>query len=351
MSCDGCPALGVYTKILLEDGAGPYDKTSPAPYDWDDESTRLEIIDEGGEKIQKIGRIVGGQGITGKFYRLKSRKRFGGAFFFGTLAMNPSPAYFKALLPYLLGPEDEDEDNLYVPNACLQKFGLLMSRDLGAPWEYQAGVVSGWRLSSQGIEFRERGEPDLLRLEVDMVFNNEMRKDALGVDLEWPEPEPELGSGDSFEPYLWSDAEGRFCIKGAFREVYQFRLEYSNALSIRYANSLVPTSICSTGRLLRLGMVLPWDENHEDLYDQPYTGFPAQLTFVHGAHMTRFKIANLTTPPETPHTANRREIWFENNSEAYGDHVTDTPELTVLNVVDDNATTVAPDTCAPTTAP
>jgi hypothetical protein len=128
MACTGCPALGVFTKILLEDGA--------APYTWDSDSTRLEIVDEGGENIRKHGRIIGGQGITGKHYRLKNRKRFGGYFVFGTIVMNPSPAYFQALLKYILGP-DTDDDGVFIPGPCLDPFGLLLSRDLDPPWEYQ----------------------------------------------------------------------------------------------------------------------------------------------------------------------------------------------------------------------
>ncbi|MCU0872009.1 MAG: hypothetical protein MUE50_06655, partial [Pirellulaceae bacterium] len=289
---------------------------------------------------------VGGQGITGKLYRLKNRKRFGGSFYGGTLVLNPSPAYFATLLPYMLGPLDSGE---YIPVNCLERFGLLLSRDLDPPWEYQAGVVAGWRLSGRGMEYRERGEPDLLRLELDMIFSNETRQTSLGVDLTWPNPEPGLGSGDSYEPYLFSDAEDRLCINGALREMYQFELAYSNMLSIRYAQSLSPSSLCSVGRQLRLGIVMPWDSTNEDLYDQSHVGYQAVLSFVNGNHMTRFTIANLTTPPESPYTRSRREIWFETNGEGYGDHVTDTPELVVINTVGTDATTEAPATCAPTT--
>jgi hypothetical protein len=327
MACTGCPALGVYTKILLEDG--------DADYTFDDESTRLEILDEGGENIRKHGRIIGGQGIIGKHYRLKNRKRFGGHFIFGTIVLNPSAAYFDALLKYMLGP-DTDDDTVFVPEPCLYPFGLLMSRDLGHPWEYQDGVVSGWRLSSQGIEFREQGEPDLLRLEIDMVFKDEKRSNN------WPETLPDLGIGTSYEPYIYDDCNGAFTLKDAVREVYQFQLEYSNMLSIRYANSLTPSSICSTGRMLRLGVVLPWDSTNEDLYEQSHEGFAAQIKFTHGVeatgiHSTQIDIHNLTVPPQSPYTANRREIWFENNGEGYGDAETDTPELKITNVIGEPA--------------
>ena len=328
MACTGCPALGVFTKVLLEDGNNPYT--------WDADSVRLEILDEEGENIRKIGRIVGGQGITGKHYRLKNRKRFGGHFVFGTIKMNPSPAYFDALLKYMVGPDDTP--TVHVPEACLYPFGMLFSRDLDPPWEYQNGVVAGWRLYSQGTSFREQGEPDLLTLEIDMVFKDETRQDAYSADLEWPATEPDLGTGTSYEPYIFQDCDGEFELNGSAREVYQFRLEYSNMLSIRYANSLTLSSICSTGRLLRLGLVLPWNADNEDLYDQSHEGAAAAIKFTHGVaatgiHSTQFDIHNLTVPPESPYTKNRREIWFENNGEGYGDADTDTAELKVTNVI------------------
>lgn len=324
MTCTGCPAMGVFTKLLIEPG-----RAGESGYTWDADSERYEILDNGGENIRKYGRIIGGQGITGKFYRLQSRKRQGGHFVYGRVTLNPSPGYLETLLPYMLGPKatEGELDGRFVPAGCLEYFGALLSRDLNNPWEYQDGVIAGWELSGSGIAFRETGTPDLLRLDLDMIFADESR------EATWPSTEPALPTGLEFAPYMFQDSEAAFIVGDDAREVYGFRLRYSNELSIRYANSLRISSACSTGRELKLWLELPWNDDNEDLYDQSHEGLAGSLTFAYGGHSTAFHFTNLTTPPESPYTRSKAEIYFETNSEGYGDEESDTPELTVENII------------------
>lgn len=315
MACTGCPALGVFTKILLEPGA--------SPHTFDSSSAVLHCTENDGENIQQHQRIIGGQGITGKFYRLKSRKRLGGSLYYGRLSMNPGPGDFNNLLPYLVGTESTD---VFTPTACLNKFGLLVDRDLGDAWEFKDGVVRRWSLYGRGADFNMNSTPDLLQLDIDMVFKD-------GARTAWPDPAPSTPTASQFAPYIFQDCDGAFTMVSSARDIYAFRLVYDRMLSIRAANSLTVNSICSLGSRLRLGVELPWNSSNTDLFGQAYTGSAAEIIFSLGSHSTEFDITNLTVPSEGPYTRGRREIWFENNGEGYGDASTDTPDLVVTNTI------------------
>jgi len=319
-TCGG-PSVGVFTRFLIEPGA--------SPYTWDSSSERYEVL---AENFQRHGRLIGGQGITGKIYRLKSRVRQGGYYCYGQFTLNPSVGYFNTLLPYLVGTEGAGDT--FTPGNCLNVFGALPWRDddNDKAWEYKDGVVAGWELEARSPEFREQGAPDLLALTVHCIFKDETPPNA-GSPVAWPSSEPSLPTGADYYPYIFQDCSGAVTLQSAVRSIYAMKLECWNRLKPRYSNSLTLSSILYAGKTVRLGLVLPYDATNDDLYNQSYVGAAASIRFTLGTAYTQFNLTNLKVPPESPYTKDEFEIYFENNGESYGDEATDTPEITVKNVL------------------
>jgi hypothetical protein len=326
MACTGEPAVGVLTKVIFEPGI--------APYIFDINSERYEFLMDGnpGENFQRHGRLIGGQGITGKMYRLKSRRRRGGYTVYGRIIMNPSAGYFSTLLKYLVG--SDDGGGVFIPGNCLNKAGVLFDRD-GYLHEFQDGICAHWVLQGSGISFRENGTPDLLTLTMDWIFKDDKWDDLASA---WPNPEPELQSTVAYTPYMFQDSDGQFTIEGKDREVYGFRLEVTNKVKPRWANSFAMSSMPYAGKIIKLGLQLPWTADNADLYEPSDAGaecvFKFDLSDVGGdTTYTEFKITNLKIPEESPYASDEYDLTFENEGEAFGDESTDTPEIVVTNVI------------------
>lgn len=322
-ACGG-PAVGVLTKVICEPGA--------SPYVFDAASERYEFNPDPGENFQRHGRLIGGQGITGKMYRLKSRSRKGGYIVYGRIIMNPSAGYFSTLLKYLVGADVGG--GVFKPGTCLETAGWLFDRD-SYRHEFKDGVCAHWVLQGRGISFKESGTPDLLRLAMDWVFKDDAW-DTLASG--WPDPEPPLPYSLAYTPYCFQDSDGQFTIEGADREVYGFSLEVTNKIKPRWANSFTMSSMPYAGKLIKLGLQLPFDANNDDLYEPTDNGAQCIIKFdlseVGGATTyTEISLTNLKIPEKSPYAADEFDLTFENEGEAFGDEASDTPEIVVTNVV------------------
>ena len=317
-------AVGRYTKFLIEPGA--------SPHTFDASSMAFELMPRGGsaEDIRKRVRLVGGQGITGLLYPLTTRKRFGGAYTYGSFAMAACPGDFERLLPYLVGAKDT---GVFYPDDCPASFGILIQRDLDV-WEYKDCKVAKWELIGRAPEFRETDEPDLLLLRVWIIAEDEV------TTTSWPSPAPTIPTGDTYYPYMIQDSDsaatpaGSFYINAEQREVYSFKLTYDNGLRVKYANSLTAQGIISTGRKITLNAELPWTAANQDLYSMTYAGAAANIKFVYtvgaGTYSTLFSFTNFVAPPESPFTHDENEISFQITGRAYG-----TPTAKEMSVTND----------------
>ncbi len=325
MPCSGSPAVGVYGKMLIEPGT--------SPHTFDASSERYVIVTKGpaAENIQKHGRLIGGQGISGLVRKLSSRVRQGGYYCYGQFTINPSPGDFDTLLDYLVGDESTD---VWTAKDCPNPFGTLIYRDKEA-WEYKDCYVAGWVLEGRAPQYRERGEPDILTLTVHVIAKDENKGTS------WPSPEPSVPSGGEYYPYTFQDLDdgvyGGVTIGGVTREIYGFRLTYDNHLKVKYANSLTAQAIFSTGRTIKLDVYAPWDAANDNLYDMGYTGSAAQVKMGYlesgltNPHYTQFDLANLKVPPESPYIKDEEEVAFRINGITYG--TASAAEFTVTNVV------------------
>lgn len=323
-NCGG-PAVGVFTKLLFEPGASPH------TFDANSERYELDASANPMENFQRHGRLIGSQGITGKIYKLKQRVRQGGYFVYGRIVMNPSPGALSTLLPYLVG--SDAGGGVFTPGNCLNTFGALFDRD-GYTHEFKDGIVSRWTLQGSGISFKETGTPDLLTLAIDCIF-----KDDAWNSTAWPVPEPALRTTRAFTPYIFQDCDGAFTIEGNDREVYGFQLQVINKIKPRWANSFTMSSLPYAGKIVKLGLRLPFDANNDDLYPPSTDGAQCIIRFDldnvgDTTTYTSISLTNLKIPYETPYADDEFDVVFENDGESYGDYATDTPEIVVTNVVD-----------------
>jgi len=312
-TCTGCPSLGQLTKLILEPGA--------SPHTFDSGSIRIDYLKE---DIQRKGRMVGAQGITGLAYRLADRSRNGGYRVGGSFLLNPSPRVFQNLLPYLVGPEAL---GVFTPGTCPQQFGLSLYMDSDV-WVWKDCRVDSWILRGKGPAYDEKGEPDILTLQVNVIASDESGPNST-VPPTWPSPEPTLASGISAAAYLFSDCDGGIEINGESRYCYELALAWDNDLQVRYANSLTANSICPGNRQVRVQARFPWTAANLDLYDMDFQGAAAELAFTLENMSTVFNIANLQAPPETPIITGKTDAFFQLNGICGG--TTTAPEMTVTN--------------------
>jgi hypothetical protein len=321
-ACGG-PAVGVLSKILFAEGA--------SPHTFGASSERYEILMDGdpAENFQRHGRLIGGQGITGKIYRIKQRVRKGGYFVFGRMIINPSNGAFSTLLKYLVGTDAGG--GVFTPGNCLNPFGVLKYMD-SYTHEFKDGVVSRWILQGSGVSFKERGTPDLLTLAIDCIF-----KDDVWNTTSWPASEPGLPTAANYTPYVFQDCSGQVVIEGSAREIYGFRIDCKNKIKPRWANSFAASSFVYAGKEVSLGLQFPFDATNDDLYEPTTAGAEATLTFDLGAIgseglYTEFKFTNLRIPERSPYVQDEFDITFENEGVAFGDGATEVPEILVTNI-------------------
>ena len=315
----GVVAYGVHGGILIQPGASPHSFGAG--------SYRYEFEQEA---VQKRRRFLSTQGITGLRRRLASRVREGCYYTYGKLVLYPSAGYFEQLLPFLVGAKGVyPAATTFTPGTCLSPFGLMIDRDKEV-WTYSDCVVAAWELSGSAPKWKEEGNPDLMRLTIHMICGDETKGST------WPVNAPDIPETGEFTPYVLQDLDGRFKVDSTAHQMYDFHFIYDNMVEVKYAMSLTPSSITSTGLRIGLSGKLPWSTANDPLYPLAYTGESCEFKFetTVGAltHSTLFEIHNLKIPGESPFIKDSGVVQFSIEGEGYGDE--NTPELTVTNTID-----------------
>jgi hypothetical protein len=99
-------------------------------------------------------------------------------------------------------------------------------------------------------------------------------------------------------PYVHSDAA--FSFVSATRQVKEWWVLIDNHLQPRYVNSVTATRISARDRTVVVRCVVPFDDDHDDLYAQSVAGASGTITLTNGNMSTLFTFANLQSPDNSP---------------------------------------------------
>lgn len=294
--------------------------------------------------VVKHARIVGGNGITGRFTTSSSRKRGGAYYIYGEVVMDVSPQDIFQLAPLILGgtfwadgqtistyEEDSGSPGSADPDAPVVDvpyFGILA--DLVADIRETINCkVNRAILRGRAPQFNEDGEPDLMKLYLEIFAQRE----SLSYTTSWPSPAPTFGDTLAYEDYVFqdfcSDGGGQVTINGSDREIMDFVLSINNYLYPRYTNCPYPSSIRPRNRHVGFACRVPYDTDNLDLLGMDPEGQAATIKLANATVSTTISLPKLHVPEEGVIIPGKQELAIVLQGEAAG--LTDAAEITIVN--------------------
>lgn len=263
-----CNAAGSQTKFYTEPGA--------APHTFDSSSERWSLVSDG---VRKQQAILQSQGMRGERGAHISQVRKGQQTIGGTIEVEPSPLFFDAWLPRILGGAESSDS--FPLAETLQSFGILADRD-SQTYEYTDCKVNSATLSGSG---------GLLRMTIDIVAKTEVS----GT----PAPTVSLGTADGDAPYQFADLT--VSMDSGSRSLTDFSLTINNNLETIYYHNLTPQCFVPGMREITLTANAHLDDTEEAaLYDVSEDGIAAALTLTNGNMSTVFNLTRFSPEPSTP---------------------------------------------------
>jgi len=151
---------------------------------------------------------------------------------------------------------------------------------------------------------------------------------GLLADLGGNTPSVSLSTAANTAPLMFED--GVFTMQSGARDIQAFNIGIYNMLRPRWANSLKPTVIYPSGRLIQVNTICAYTSSEASaLYGQSYAGASATFTFTNGNTSFGFTFGRLQVPPETPEVQGRGEVLLKLNG--VGRAVTTTKSIVGAN--------------------
>lgn len=192
----------------------------------------------------------------------------------GTLLLAPNPIELVTLLPAIFGGTPSGTS--YPLGESLTLFNLFGVRD-GTVYTYSDCAVESATFSAQ------EGGPMTLSLTV--VGKDEAASGSAGsaaIDV-------------TTQPFTLMDAA--VSVAGSSREVSGFELTIQNVLEVKYRNSLTPTQIVATDRIVTLSLPISLGTDSA-LYGSAVGGVAATITLTNGTVSLAFSLAKVQAPKE-----------------------------------------------------
>lgn len=295
--------------------------------------------------VGKRGRLVGGNGITGRFTRTSSRMRGGAYYVYGQVVMDVSPYDLANLLPLILGgtfwadgtsistyeedgasPGNVDPD---APVVDTPYFGMLIDK-VADIHEVINAKVNKAVLRGRAPRMNEQGEPDLMKLYLEIVAQRE----SLAYTTAWPATAPSFPDTLAFEDYVFCDMDdvagsGQVTLAGTNREIEDFVLTIHNFQHARFVNSCNATSIRPQDRFVGFACRVPYNATNLDLYDLDPEGQAATLKLANDTVSTIITLPKLHIPPQSPGIPGKRDLGLVLQGEARG--LADAEEIKFVN--------------------
>lgn len=294
----------VQTRYWVEPGASPHTFDSSS-----------ERIDPYAWSVGKKGTILFADTIRGTRDQPSERTRSGPYMIRGRITLPVDVALMDLWLPRILGGNESAD--VFPVAETLPAFGLLA--DLGGnTHEFKDCYVNAAVIS--GRQYNGQGAPEPLTLMLDIIGTDE----AVGTSA----PSVSLSTAANTAPLMFED--GVFTMQSGARDIQAFNIGIYNMLRPRWANSLKPTVIYPSGRLIQVNTICAYTSSEASaLYGQGYAGASATFTFTNGNTSFGFTFGRLQVPPETPEVQGRGEVLLKLNG--VGRAVTTTKSIVGAN--------------------
>jgi hypothetical protein len=265
------PEIGILAKLGI--GAAP----GPATVGLDFQSETLVLEEEFGDPA----------GLRGSRSHPASRVRPVRRRVTGGLTLQPTAAEFAAVMPYVMGGVVSGNN---IPlGEVLPLMAVQVVRGAGL-FTYATTMVNRATI---------RGTPGgRIGLELDLLGLDE----AVGAASSFPSL-----SLDGSSPFTFGDAAGGFTLNGTTINVFSVAITIDNAVQAREVNSLTPTVLYSTDRIISWDVDLPFGDA-EAMYGLAAGGVPVSIAFTNGGLSATFASPKLQVPRRSPNVADRNEI-------------------------------------------
>jgi hypothetical protein len=273
-------AQGALSRLCVEPG--------PSPHVFDTSSEAYEFLRE---DLSRTPTRIRSNGIRGTRSRASERTRPGPFQIGGSVTFNPDPAMLDLWLPRILGAPAAG--TTFAVAETLPSFGILIDRVTNT-FQYKDCVVNQAVLRGRANGGGENPEP--LELVIAPLFRGYEEGTAF--------PAVTLPTGANSAPYIFED--GVFTVDGIAYEIKAFAMAVSNALYARRVNSLYPTALCPTDRVVQLQAQVPYDA--AGMVTNAAATKAATLTFTNGAMSFSISLAGLEMENPNPSVRGKTEI-------------------------------------------
>jgi hypothetical protein len=118
---------------------------------------------------------------------------------------------------------------------------------------------------------------------------------------------PSLGLDTTTSPFIFPDSAGAITVNGTTLDVMDFSLVIDNALQQRRPNSITPTAIYRTVRIVTWSLTVGYGDA-PTLYGLDPAGVPVSAVFTNGGTSLSMSSPKVCFPKNTPLTAGRDEV-------------------------------------------
>jgi hypothetical protein len=235
-------------------------------------ATEFEFLE--GSAIGLTEQFWDPSGLRGTRSHVSERVRRGTRRVDGTINMAPTPVELATLLPLILGGTPSGTS--YPLGESLTLFNLFPIRD-GAVY-----TASDCAVESATFYASESGP---MQLSLTVVGKDEVLTGSAGS------LSPDITTG----PFVLADTTGAVSVAGSTREISSFELTIRNNLEVKYRNSLTPTQIKATDRIITLALPISLGTDSA-LWGSSVAGVAATITLTNSAVSLAFSLAAVQTP-------------------------------------------------------
>ena len=249
---------------------------NPLGYDDDTTTATVEFEFLEGSQIGLTQQHVNTNGMRGTRSQYNDRNREGTRRVDGNLLFAPTPGELATLLPLILGANASG--TTYALAETVPAHYWIAVRD-GTTYSYNGCCVEQATFSAQ--------EGGALQLAMTVVGKDEAQSGSIGSNT----IDATTGGPLTF-------MEGAVTVGGSSYEFSSFELSIRNVLEVKYRNSLTPTQIKATDRVVTVSLPFSLGDASA-LYGSATTGVAVVATFTNGggvATSLTFSLTKVATP-------------------------------------------------------